>query len=77
MAPETYIVRIYRRNRSRAGPIVGRVETPGGGSGSGFVTLAELSAILRSPKARLRSTDEAPVRKRPRTQASRHNSQKP
>jgi hypothetical protein len=62
MTPEVYILRIYRRSVDPPRDIAGRVETPSGELGAGFATLAQLSAILESPKASLRQADapEAP-----------------
>ena len=57
MTPETYILRIYRRNVAPPRDIAGRVETPSGEFAAGFATFAELSVILESPRAFLRQAD--------------------
>jgi hypothetical protein len=58
MKPEVFIVRIYRRGPRRGLELVGRVETPGGARHARFGSLAELAAILNSPRARMTSTVE-------------------
>ena len=54
MLPEVYIVRIYRRGRSFQ--LVGRVEAPGGCRGARFESLAELAAILGTPRTHLKKS---------------------
>ncbi len=54
MLPEVYVVRIYRRRRGRSFQLVGRVEAPGGRRCARFESLAELVAILRTPRTHLR-----------------------
>jgi hypothetical protein len=61
MAPETYILRIYRRGRDAPQQIAGRVETPSGELCAGFATLTELAAILESPKNHLHRAAESQV----------------
>jgi hypothetical protein len=56
--PETFIVRVYRRSPRRGFEVVGRVETPGGTRHARFASLAELAAILSSPRAHMRRTGE-------------------
>ena len=46
VAPESYVVRIYRRDPRRPGHIVGTVEVVASGSEQGFKTLRELQRIL-------------------------------
>jgi len=47
-APESYVVRIYRRHASAPGRVAGTVEASGSGSGSetSFRSLRELQRIL-------------------------------
>ena len=57
MRSETYILRIYRRKRDPRLQIAGRVETPAGDLGASFVSLAELSEILETPKAHMQRSE--------------------
>ena len=59
MTPETYIVRVYRRNAGPPKQIAGLVETPGGSLSASFASLAELAAILEAPKTHLRRSEAA------------------
>lgn len=63
MRPETFIVRVYRRGPRRGFEVVGRVETPGGTRQARFCSLAELVAILSSPRTHMtKASDEADAR---------------
>lgn len=57
MTPETYIVRIYRRNAGPQRQLAGLVETPGGSLSANFETLTELTAILEAPKTHLHRSE--------------------
>lgn len=66
MLPEIYIVRIYRRKSRDPRQLVGLVETPGGSRIARFASLADLSAILGTPRTHLKSRardDKPPDRK--------------
>jgi hypothetical protein len=68
MAPEIYVLRVYRRSGDPPRQqIVGRVETPGGQLCAGFASLMELSAILESPKDHLRRADDLKIPDAPET----------
>lgn len=51
-APESYVVRIYRRNAAVPGRVTGTVEVVGSGSESSFRSLRELQKILAGPAQR-------------------------
>ena len=71
MAPETYIVRVYRRSRGPSIVLAGRIETPGGSLCASFTSLAELGTILLEPHGHLREAEVPPIADLPGSSAMR------
>jgi len=59
VAPEIYILRVYRRTADQVRQIVGLIETPGGSLAASFTNLTELTAILEAPKKHLHRSEGA------------------
>jgi hypothetical protein len=53
-APESYVVRIYRRDARLPGRVAGTVEVVASGSEVSFKSLRELQRILAGPGGRIR-----------------------
>jgi len=59
MQPESYVVRVYRREKSDPNAVVGIVEAPESHRQARFHDLADLAGILAAPARHLRHAGAA------------------